>query len=155
LDPSAGAKALGGPSASLGFGTLPGVAVALDTFKGPIDPSSNFVGIANAGQEGQLVYVATTNAVPALRNATHHVDVEVVGGHGKVAIDGTPVLDQAVAVPNQALLAFTAGTGGLTDRHVITNVAIQPPAPHLAVAPASIAFGDVAVGQSAAQPVTI
>ena len=59
---------------------------------------------------------------PPLRNATHHVDVDGLGGHVKVAIDGAPVLDQAVTVPNQALLAFTAGTGGLTDRHSITNV---------------------------------
>ncbi len=155
LDPSASANALGAPSAGLGFGTLPGVAVALDTFKGPVDPSSNFVGITNAGSEGQLVYVATTGAVPPLRNATHHVDVVVLGGHVKVSIDGAPVLDQAVAVPNQALLAFTAGTGGLTDRHMITNVAIQPPAPSLAVTPTSVDFGAVPVGQSASQPVTI
>jgi HYDIN/CFA65/VesB-like, Ig-like domain len=99
--------------------------------------------------------VATNGAVPPLRNATHHVDVTVSGGHVKVAIDGAPVLDQAVAVPNQALLAFTAGTGGLTDRHSITNVAIQPPAPSLAVAPTSLDLGAVAVGQSASQPITI
>ena len=149
LDPSAGADALGAPSAGLGFGTLAGVAVALDTFKGPVDPSNNFVGITNAGSEGQLVYVATSGAVPPLRNATHHVDVTVSAGHVKVAVDGAPVLDQAVTVPNQALLAFTAGTGGLTDRHSITNVSIQPPAPSLAVAPTSLDFGAVAVGQSA------
>ncbi len=105
LDPSAGPNALGGPAAALGFGSLPGVAVALDTFKGPVDPSNNFVGIANDGSDGQLVDVATSGAIPPLRNATHHVDVEVLGGHVKVAIDGVPVLDQAVAVPNQALLA--------------------------------------------------
>ena len=155
LDPSAGANALGGIAAALGFGSLPGVAVALDTYKGPVDPSNNFVGIANAGSDGQLVYVATSGAIPALRNATHHVDVEVLGGHVKVKIDGAPVLDQAVAVPNQALLAFTAGTGGLTDRHAISNVSIQPPAPNITVSPTSVDFGAVPVGGSAGRPVTV
>ena len=39
-------------------------------------------------------------------------------------IDGTYRVSGAVTVPQNAYLAFTAGTGGLTDVHTVRNVAI-------------------------------
>ncbi|HEY1278102.1 MAG TPA: choice-of-anchor D domain-containing protein, partial [Acidimicrobiales bacterium] len=153
-DPSVGADALGDGGAGLGFGELPGVAVALDTFQGPNDPSANFVGLAAGAAEGQLLYAATNAAVPDL-GGTHHVDIEVVGGHAKVTVDGQPALDKALTLPNMAQLGFTAATGGLSDRHSVTNVQIQPPAPSLTVSPQRVDFGSVAPGASVTRTFTV
>ena len=153
-EPAVGTGAMGDGGAGLGFGELPGVAVALDTYQGPNDPAGNFVGLAVGAAEGQLLYAATSTAVPDL-SGTHHVDVDVVNGHVKVAVDGQPVLDKALTLPNMAQLGFTAGTGGLSDRHSVTNVRIQPPAPSVTVSPQSIDFGSVAAGASSTKSITV
>jgi hypothetical protein len=46
-----------------------------------------------------------------------------------VSLDGGTPLKATVSVPSRAVLAFTAGTGGLTDVHAISQVSItqQPP----------------------------
>jgi hypothetical protein len=41
-----------------------------------------------------------------------------------VTIDGSPVFNTAVALPATVLPAFTAGTGGSTDTHAVSNVVI-------------------------------
>jgi hypothetical protein len=41
-----------------------------------------------------------------------------------VAIDGTQVLSQAATLPASAYLGFSAGTGGLTNRHAVANVVV-------------------------------
>ena len=40
----------------------------------------------------------------------------------RVTLGGTEVFNQAVTLPPFALIGWTAATGGLTDRHMITNV---------------------------------
>ena len=122
---SASPSSLGQNGGGLGYSGVPGVAIALDTYRNGSDPSSNFVGIATGAVNDNLTWAATSTAVPALINATHHVVVTVLGGRIKVAVDGTPTLDQPVAVTPYALVGFSAGTGGHTDRHTASNVSFS------------------------------
>jgi hypothetical protein len=125
--------AVGTNGGCLGWGGLGGVAVALDTYQNwnaswsaPIDPSNNFVGIATSANTSNqnLVWAATSTAVPTLRNTTRHVKITTAAGHLKVSIDGTPYLDTTTTLPATARLAYTAATGGNYDRHAISNITI-------------------------------
>jgi hypothetical protein len=133
-DPSRGATpaSLGYRGGGLGFSGIPGIAVALDTFKGAGAPAANFMGITDGPTSpstlDSLHWLATNTTVPALR-ATRHVKVEVLNGTVSVWIEGTKVLTQAVTLPAQALLGFGGGTGGLTDNHQVANVSITGDAP--------------------------
>ncbi len=126
-NPSAGAKAtsLGGTGGSLGFSGIPGVAVALDTYKSSGGPSANFVGITDGSGSNGLHWLATSTAIGALRKATHHVAVTVDQGVVTVAVDGAVVMSTVVALPANVLVGFTAATGGATDRHAVSNVSIS------------------------------
>jgi hypothetical protein len=128
-DPSQGAtpSSLGGTGGSLGFTGIPGVAVALDTYKNSANPSANFVGVTAGpnAQTGMLAWLATSTNIPTLRNATHHVTVTVDQGVLTVAIDGADVISTLVSLPSNVLVGFTAGTGGLNDRHAVSNVSIS------------------------------
>jgi hypothetical protein len=125
-DPAQGATShsLGATGGGLGYSGIPGIAVGLDTFQNGSDPSSNFVGIATGAQGDALTWAATTTAVPDLRAAVRHVTVMVRGGTVTVFVDGLQVLSRAVAVPSSVLVGFTAATGGLTDRHAVSNLSI-------------------------------
>lgn len=122
LDPSNTSR-LGSDGGGLGYSGLNGVAVALDTFQGSADPGFNFVGIATSGTGSNLNYVATSQAVPTLREL-HHYDIAVVGGRLIVSVDGLNVFDEAVPLPANVLPAFTAGTGLYNDTHQVSNVVI-------------------------------
>jgi hypothetical protein len=128
-NPSAGATAssLGAAGGGLGFSGIPGVAVALDTYKNSVNPSANFVGITDgpATKADLLHWLATSTNIGALRNATHHVTVTVDQGVLSVAVDGATVASSVVNLPANVLVGFTAGTGGLTDRHAVSNVSIS------------------------------
>ncbi|WP_322752363.1 choice-of-anchor D domain-containing protein [Frankia sp. Cas3] len=113
-------RALGTNGGSMGFGTLPGVAVALDTYT-----HGNSLAVATGTSGGSSTYVARTTNVPHWRDGTHVVDVVVTGGRVQVAVDGQAKLDVAVAVPANALLAFTGSTGSVTDLHVVRDVTIS------------------------------
>jgi Bacterial lectin/HYDIN/CFA65/VesB-like, Ig-like domain/PQQ-like domain len=124
---SAGSTALGGSGAKLGFGGLPGIAIALDTYKNAGYPSSNFVGIATGASGSGLNYAATATNVPDLRSGTHTVSVQVSGQRVTVSIDGTTVLSPTLppgTVPRSVLLAFTSGTGAQNDIHTVTAASI-------------------------------
>ncbi|WP_426404766.1 choice-of-anchor D domain-containing protein [Streptomyces sp. R-07] len=117
--------ALGGGGGALGFGGLTGVAVTLDTYRNPGEPSSNFVGVATGGTSSTLRYAATSTAVPALRTGSHVIDVNVTAaGRLLVLVDGAQVIDVAMTLPKNVLVGFSGGTGGLTDRHAVTGVRI-------------------------------
>jgi hypothetical protein len=122
-DPGAGATptSLGGNGGSLGYSGIPGVAVTFDTYQNGNDPSANFMGIATGGNGDTLSYAATNATVPALHNATRHVVISYSGGVLHVTLDGTVVFNQTVTLPSSALVGWTAGTGGSTDRHLVTN----------------------------------
>ena len=128
--------ALGASGGALGYSGIPGIAVAFDTYKGAVDPSANFVGIANGtnGAVDRLAWLATSTAIPNLRTATRHVVVDVNGGVMTVSIDGTQYLSQAVTLPPNVLLGFTGATGWVLDNHQVSNVVVSgdggtPPPP--------------------------
>ncbi|MCX4987412.1 MULTISPECIES: choice-of-anchor D domain-containing protein [unclassified Streptomyces] len=117
--------ALGAGGGGLGYAGLPGIAVTLDTHRNTGDPSANFVGVAVGGTGSPFTYAATSTAVPALRTGTHVVDVTVTtAGHVLVAVDGTQVIDTAVALPQNVLVGFAAATGSTTDNHTVRGVKI-------------------------------
>ena len=126
LDPvKASPTSIGNGGGGLGYSGLPGVAVAFVTYAQTGDPSNNFVGICTGGSGRMLTYAARTTNVPNLRAGTHGVEVLVSPvGHLVVKVDGTQVLDQAVAVPANALLGFSGSTGAVTDVHAVSNLAI-------------------------------
>ncbi|MER5467068.1 hypothetical protein [Streptomyces sp. NPDC002685] len=117
--------ALGAGGGGLGYAGLPGIAVTLDTHRNTGDRSANFVGVAVGGTGSPFTYAATSTAVPALRTGTHVVDVTVTtAGHVLVAVDGTQVIDTAVALPQNVLVGFAAATGSATDNHTVRGVKI-------------------------------
>lgn len=137
-DASKGATptSLGVKGGGLGFSGTPGIAVALDEYKNSVNPSNDFVGISDgptATSTDLLHWLATDNLTTPLQGATHHVKVSTANGTLNVAIDGTQVLSQAVSLPASAYLGFSAGTGGLTNRHAISHLVVSstssPPAP--------------------------
>ena len=128
LDPAtATATALGRTGGALGYGGLTGVAVTLDTYQNGDDPSGNFVGIVTAAtgtKKDVLTYAASMPAPTSLRTGTHSVDVTVTGSQLQVSLDGGPALTATVALPSQALIGFSAATGGKTDVHTVRSVSI-------------------------------
>ncbi|MFI8521121.1 choice-of-anchor D domain-containing protein [Streptomyces sp. NPDC085481] len=118
-------KSLGSGGGGLGYAGLPGVAVTLDTYANDdTDPSSNFVAVATKGTGSALTYAATATNVPNLRSGSHIVEAVVVSGHLQVSIDGTRVIDVAVALPQNVLVGFSGATGGSTDQHAVAGVRI-------------------------------
>ena len=135
------------PSAGLGFGTLPGVAVALDTFKGPVDPSNNFVGITNAGsrRSARLRGHHRVGAAAAQRHPSRRRDRlgrPREGGDRRRAgarPGGRRCRTRPCWPSPPAPVASPTATRSPTS-------SIQPPAPSLTVAPTSLDFGAVAGG---------
>jgi Legume-like lectin family/Protein of unknown function (DUF1573)/PQQ-like domain len=126
-DASKGATAtsLGVNGGGLGFSGIPGLAVALDEYKNAVNPSANFVGVTDgptsAGAD-LLHWLGTATLLTPLQEATHHVTITTTAASITVAIDGTQVLSQAATLPASAYLGFSAGTGGLTNRHAISHL---------------------------------
>jgi glucose/arabinose dehydrogenase len=159
-DGSAPATSLGGTGGLLGYGGIPGTAVAFDTYRSTNDPSGNFVGISQGLTAGAVSWVATNTTVPPLIGIKRRAVVTTDGGRLKVSIDGVQYLDQAVTLPPTVKLGFTGATGGLVNVHTVTNVAIETaattsPAPVLSVAPNPVGFGDVSVGSTGTRPLTL
>ena len=125
LDPALTTPAsLGDPGGGLGYEGLGGVAVCFVTYAHVGYPSSNFVGIATGGSNGTLAFAATSTTIPDLRTGTHTVEVRTSAGHLIVSMEGVQVLDTVVAIPANALLGFSGATGGLTDVHGVSDIAI-------------------------------
>jgi len=123
-DPVAGAvpTSLGTTGGGLGYSGIPGVAVAFDTYQNGADPSNNFVGIATSANGDNISYAATSTAIGPLRGNTRRVIITYAGGVLQVSVAGVVVLNRSVVLPPNAFVGWTAGTGGLSNRHMITNV---------------------------------
>jgi hypothetical protein len=134
LDPaSSSATSVGGTGAELGFGGLTGVAVTLVTHQDPGYPAGNFIGISTGLKSpGQLAFQSIAQGIAPLRDGTHTVGIKVVRSGGTdvliVTLDGEQVFQSAeplLTTWGTARLAFTAGTGALTDVHTVRDVAIS------------------------------
>ena len=127
-DPTQGATptALGTDGGGLGYSGIPGIAIALDTYQNGADPSANFIGISTgpSSQPDNLTWLATNTDIPDLRAGTNHITVTTHNGILTVTLNGTQVLSQTITLPTNALIGFTAASGGLTDQHTITNTNI-------------------------------
>ncbi len=123
-DPAFGASptSLGDKGGGLGYAGIPGVAVTFDTHQNDLDPADNFLGVATSANGGNVDYLVTNTSIPVLRNSTRHVLIRYSSGTLQVSIDGTLYVSQAVTIPPLAFVGWTAGTGGLTDRHLVKNV---------------------------------
>jgi hypothetical protein len=121
----AGAGSLGTAGSGLGYGGLPGIAITLNTYQSVGYPSNNFAGIATGGT-GPLTYAATANLAKSLHGSTTVGVTISATGEIKVTVNGTQVLDQTVAVPQNVLVGFTAATGAAYEQHAVTNVAVTP-----------------------------
>ncbi len=127
-DPGKGAKptSLGEHGGGLGFAGIPGIAVAFDTFKNSVNPSNNFVGISDGRGSGAglLHWLGTYTPTSSLRSGTHRVKVSTAGGAIAIYLDGTKLGSLAVTLPSSAYIGFSGGTGGLTDRHAVSQLSV-------------------------------
>ena len=114
--------ALGQAGGGLGFSGIPGTCIGLQTFQGATDPSNNFVGVGRSGPSGSVTWSATNTNIAALRGTPHDFVVMLNAGLLTVVMDGAQVLTTAITAPPQILLGFTGGSGGLTDRHAVSNI---------------------------------
>jgi hypothetical protein len=117
---------LGNAGGGLGFAGIRGIAVAFDTYKNGVNPSANFVGVADgpAGANDLLHWLATSTAVPPLRDQKHQARVRADGSKLFVDVDGKRILTVDIVLPPRVLVGFTGANGGLTDRHAVANVSI-------------------------------
>lgn len=129
------ATSLGATGSGLGFDGIPGLAVALVTAQSAGDPSDNFVGV-RAGAS----WLATATLAQSLRGPPHLVRVQYQDGSLAISVDGSEVLAQAVTLPPQLLIGFSAATGAQTDRHGVSDVTIRAgvrlPSPVVTLTPA-------------------
>ena len=124
--------ALGVSGGGEGFSGITGIAVSLDTWQNSVNPSNNFIGIANgpvSGVADELNYVTTNTSIPAIRNTVHTIVVTTTSTGITVTMDGTQVLTYATTLPPDVLVGFTGGTGGVDDIHQVQNVTITSNAP--------------------------
>ncbi len=105
------------------------MAVALDEYKNNVNPSSDFVGLTERPlaehRNDEMDWIATYNLAVPLQGATHRVKVVTHEGRLTVSVDGTPTISQAITVPASAYLGFSAGTGGLDNRHAVSELVVS------------------------------
>ncbi len=157
--------ALGSPGGGLGLDGLSGIGVALDTFWNAQANSGNYVAIATGADNGTgaTTYLATAPIPAPLRTGTHAVTVTVIAGVITVYVDAAQVLTYTPAaglIPASAYAGFTAGNGGQTDLHAVSNIVIATsPATATVTAPAatpaSVSFAGQPVGFHSQTTVTL
>jgi Abnormal spindle-like microcephaly-assoc'd, ASPM-SPD-2-Hydin/PQQ-like domain len=127
LDPAqATATSVGKTGGGLGFAGLAGVAVSFLTYPQAGINSKNYVGIETSTAGGAASFVASTTNVPDLRSGTHAARVTVSGKTVSLTVDGRQVLSaQVPSLQLTAIVGFSAGTGGSTDVHMVSDVGIR------------------------------
>jgi hypothetical protein len=132
LNPAtSGPASIGGNGPEMGFGGLHGVAVTLGTYKAPGYPGNNFVATSIQAAGGQLRFQwPHAVEIGPLRTGTQTVRAEVTPSGGTyvllVWLNGQQILQQPEpSLTPTSLLAFTGGTGPLTDIHTVRDVAIS------------------------------
>jgi hypothetical protein len=124
---SATSHSLGGNGGGLGVSGLTGVFVSLDTYGTMgVYGSANWCGIGTTTASAQTIVAHNSALAATLRNGgAHAIGITVTtASHIVVTIDGTQVLDAAVTLPTSTLVAYTAGTGSLTDTHTVATPVI-------------------------------
>jgi len=117
--------ALGSGGPMLGFGRIPGVAVALQTAPSSTNSATNAVGLVAGVSGSGLDWISTDSAIPMLRSGTHLITVDEVNGAITVTVDGLLAFQASVTVPPNVYVGFTGGTSSLTDVHEVSSVQIS------------------------------
>ncbi len=115
---------LGGLGGGLGFSGLSGYAVELDTYKNAIDANENHVAVIQNTYSNHLASATT----PEMEDTGwHHIDVVFDNGEIDVFMDGTQYIDHTIVGYQafDAYFGFTAGTGALTNDHLIDNFELK------------------------------
>jgi len=117
--------ALGG---SLGLYGLSGYAVEFDTYyNSGTDPSENHVALIDAAT---FTNYATSSAIPELEDSGwHDATISNSGGTVEVWVDGTRYINHTLSsyTLSEAMVGFTAATGGSTNYHDIDDVSFACP----------------------------
>jgi hypothetical protein len=133
--------AVGTNGSRLGFGGIPGVAVALATYPSATNTSANSIGVVNGVTSAGLRWKTISTAIPQLRTGTHLVSVKARDGRLSVLVDGLATFNLAVTLPSKVYLGFTGATGGITDVHSVSSVQITTGPPIVPKPPAPPAVG--------------
>jgi hypothetical protein len=134
LDTSRMTSYLGDDGGCLGYGThsecgsdhpgLPGWSVEIDTYYNGHDPTpDDHVAVSIDGAVGSPV---AWSSLPEMEDTGWHTFEAVLdAGHLTVEVDGVTYIDQSMSVsPFPAYVGFTAGTGALTNQHLIRSLAV-------------------------------
>ncbi|MEZ0112451.1 hypothetical protein ABH920_006473 [Catenulispora sp. EB89] len=159
------ATGVGAAGGGMGFSGLTGLAVVgASSWNGKLGYGDYVCLAQGPGDGGQDVNCLAAAKLPAPWGSTaHQVTVTVAGSSVKVSVDGTQLLNYAPAagvVPASAFAGFTGSTGGLNNVIAVSGLSIAPgnSAPvgqALTANPGSVAFGNVAIGGTAAQNVVL
>ena len=118
---------LGQSGGGIGYGGLPGWTIEIDTYyNGGADPTPEdhlaftFDGNAN----GYVLWAA----LPEMEDTGWHtIKIQVNAPHVYVEVDNIPYIDDVVEgwIDFNAIVGFTAGTGGATNRHAIKSLIVS------------------------------
>ena len=134
IDTSRMTSYLGNAGGCIGYGShsecdgsgpgLPGWSVEVDTYQNGHDPTADdHVAMSIDGDVANPQAWAT---LPEMEDTGWHTFEAVLdSGHLTVEIDGAAYIDQAVTVSSfPAYVGFTAGTGALTNEHLIRSLTV-------------------------------
>jgi hypothetical protein len=116
---------VGQSGGGIGYGGLPGWSIEVDTYNNGHDPTpEDHLGFSfNGDNESQEAWAA----LPDMEDGQwHSMRVEVQDPRVRVLIDGTTYIDQDI-VGNfdfPAYIGFTAGTGALTNYHLVDSLVV-------------------------------
>ncbi len=122
----------GAAGGAMGYGSLPGWTVEVDTWDNTGDPGlleplvGDHVSFVIDGASNGIGEVSA--AIPEVEDgAWHEMQVDVEGQDVTVSIDGVIYIDETVAalVPFPAHIGFTAATGSVTNNHFIDSLAVE------------------------------
>ncbi|MES2642940.1 MAG: hypothetical protein V4850_25880 [Myxococcota bacterium] len=127
LDSSRMAGFVGDSGGGMGYGGLPGWSVEVDTYYNYDygDPTEG--DHVSIHFDGQPMNPAAWAALPEMEDgAWHAMTVTVLARRVTVAIDGVTYIDQNLSglTPFPAYVGFTAGTGSLTNYHLIDALTV-------------------------------
>jgi hypothetical protein len=117
---------VGGTGSGLGASWLEAAVVGFDTYQNAGDLYNGFVFVTDFKFQPTLDPVSTSGPVD-LRAGTSHVQVQLTDTRLTVTINGVQQLaaPRPDRLPGKVRLGFTAATGGATDQHTISNLAVS------------------------------
>lgn len=139
LDTSRMTGFLGGTGCGIGYGgdagctpgpALPGWSIELDTYDNGAGIEPTWQPHVSFHFDGDVDDPAAWAVMPTVRDgAWHTLEVIVAEPRVTVSIDGTVLLDSDLAgsFDFPAYVGFTAGTGSLTDRHLVDSLEVTRP----------------------------